>query len=150
MTKGKVVSKEEMARMLDGYEYECEYELPVNMCKIARDSGLVIVYGEPNDDSLIILEGAVRGEADLWRGGSIAFDGEAITEYQRDDYYPNFENIIDGWPHIESIYSDLPGEPTWVYDTDIPCSRFNLMENGAVYCVGIVFHVNDIGGNHEN
>lgn len=33
---------------------------------------------------------------------------------------------------------------SWTYKTDIPCERFNIWEDGELYCVGLVFSIEDL------
>lgn len=33
---------------------------------------------------------------------------------------------------------------TWTYETEIPCERFDIWEDGEVYCVGLVFSIEDL------
>ena len=36
----------------------------------------------------------------------------------------------------------LPAD--WTYETEIPCERFDIWEDGEVYCVGLVFSIEDL------
>lgn len=32
----------------------------------------------------------------------------------------------------------------WTYKTDIPCEQFDIWEDGEIYCVGLVFSIEDL------
>ena len=37
-----------------------------------------------------------------------------------------------------------PGKPAWSYETDIPHEKFNIYEDGELFCEGIVFSLEDL------
>ena len=36
------------------------------------------------------------------------------------------------------------GGVSWTFETDIPHETFNIYENGELFCVGIVFRMEDL------
>ena len=44
----------------------------------------------------------------------------------------------------KAVWHDKCG-PFWTFETDIPHETFTIMEDGAPWCIGIVFSVADLG-----
>lgn len=49
---------------------------------------------------------------------------------------------------IDAVWCDgmnRDGLPAaWTYKTDIPCEHFDIWEDGEIYCVGLVFSIEDL------
>lgn len=136
-----ILTKEEMAHMLDGLN--C---VPESVPGVARRSGLVIIYGLKDNDSEMVIAGAIEERLHYWKDAYAWFEKGKMIVNHCDEECPNFDTYIEGKHYVGAIYCDTPGEPEWVYDTDIPCVRFRLMEGDATFCIGIVFHIKEIGG----
>lgn len=111
-------------------------EITISESVTADQSGLVVVFGE-NDDSMH-FHGALNNEINCEDGGYISFSKN--DEYNC--YNGSFPNEIKAlWCPIDeegnSLYS-------WTYETDIPHSAFDIMEEDGFYCKGIVFSVDDL------
>ncbi len=139
------MTKEELAKKLDGKEYRSE--IPDALVKDAKANGLVIVYG--HSDDLIEFEGAIHDEGGCYDGGSFLIDRKGLIP-DRDDIDEDDE--LEAWlkrkkkaKKIEAIWCD-PNEPAWTYKTLIPHATFNVIEGDGdteVQCRGIVFSIND-------
>ncbi|MEG1513986.1 MAG: hypothetical protein RSD95_03770 [Clostridia bacterium] len=106
----------ELAAFLDGSEYQlCLEEKTTDM---AKEKEIVIVYGMSDD--LMEFEGA-------WYGEIEAYEGTTVTSSLGRT--------------ISAIWCANGHEgPDWSYKTDIPHEIFRIMEDGNIYCEGIVFH----------
>lgn len=129
------VTKEELAARLNG----CEYGLETigSTIKDAQESGLVIVYGYSDDN--MEFEGAIHDEVGCYNGGK-AFISKSGEVYADDGCVPEDarQNVI------EAIWCDLNTVAAWVYRTDIPHETFNIYEDGELFCIGLVFSMEDL------
>lgn len=126
------MTKKELAEKLNGREYGDSFS---DVLEEAKASGLVIVTGASDD--LMEFDGALRDEGSCYDGGPVYFDKDCVS--------------LDGSERanvIEAVWCDgtnSDGVPaTWTYKTDIPHEEFNIWEEGELYCVGIVFSIEDL------
>lgn len=101
----------------------------------AKKHGIVIVMGASDD--LMEFSGAIEDEGGCFDGGEVYFDCDGVSQ---DD--TERANVIEAiW--CDGMNSD--GVPaTWTYQTEIPHEKFNVWEDEELYCVGIVFSIEDI------
>ena len=92
----------------------------------AEENGFVIVYGYSDD--CIEFDGAIRDEAECFGDGKVYFDRDGIGK--------NKPNMIEALWDRENI--------SWIYQTEIPHDTFMIYEGGELFCVGIVFDINDL------
>lgn len=127
-----------------------EYPLyvPKDIAAEAKAAGIVIVYGASDD--LMEFEGAIRDEVGAWEGAKVLLDAKGPlpdwenieSEEQSADYHARKPHARE----IEAIW--CPSEPdgaSWAYKTEIPHVTFYVMEDGGIYCRGIVFSLADMG-----
>lgn len=127
------MTAKELAKKLDGREYgHC---ITREICAEAKEAGLVIVTGASDD--LMEFDGAIEDEADCFDGGKVYFDLNGVS--------------MDGSKReciIEAVWcngTNSKGAPAaWTYKTDIPHEEFDILEDGDLYCVGIVFSLSDL------
>ena len=137
-----IMRKEDLASLINGREYR--EEITSEEQRIAKENGLVVCFGASDD--LLKLKGAINEEFGAW-------DGETFTlcRTARGTIYWNDETNIpceefgcDRWK-IEAVWCPpLETLTSWLVKSDIPHSQFNIYEEGELYCVGIVFDVNDL------
>lgn len=131
----------ELAALLDGREYG--EEITPEEVRAAKEAGLVVVFGVSDD--LCEFLGAIRDETDCYGGDEIHFNRHEIInppEHTCEDckyYIAEVKRVKT----LKIIWRD-EGNPCWTYETDIPHETFRIMEDGEVYCVGIVFSVEDL------
>lgn len=135
-----------LAVMIDGLEYGTRdfHKQMAEFGKRAKALGLVIVYGASDD--LMEFEGAISDEVSAYGGGSALVDAKGLIPrfhgIDRDDE-PALADYFARKPHgkeIKAIWSD-DEYPTWTIKTDIPHESFQLNEDGAAFCRGIVFRM---------
>lgn len=139
------MTKEELAKALDGKEYR--KEISSYLLTEAKQSGLVIVYG--HSDDLMELEGAIEDEGSCYEGEKFLIDSYGLFG-DRDDLD---DDELEEWlkrkkkaKKIEAVWC-ADGEPAWTYKTNIPHATFNVIEGDGdteVQCRGIVFNISDL------
>lgn len=132
-----------LAETLNGREYGSEI-LDAEE-KQAKDAGLVVVFGYSDDNCE--FRGAIHEEIPCWDGEEIFFnkDGSNFTDSTGETPLTYMKNKSEPEANlIEAIWSPKEPECSWAYKTTIPHSTFDIMEDGDLYCRGIVFHINDL------
>ena len=87
----------------------------------AKENDLVIFFGASDD--LMEFRGAIDDEADCFDESGVDNHGTSSNE-------------------IEALW--CKGDIAWKYETDISHETFNVMEDGEIYCLGIVFCIDDL------
>lgn len=100
--------------------------------KEAESNGLVVVYGYSDDN--VEFAGAINDEVGAFEGTSVCVD-------HNNGVVP----INEGVPFnlIKAIWHDF-GDTSWSFETPIPHETFNIYEDGELFCVGIVFSMDDL------
>lgn len=131
----------EFAEQLTGIEYPCRIDR--DLIAKAKAAGIVIVYGASDD--LMEFEGAINDEVGVYDGG-IAYldDGKLLENPCSEPECPYFAKIKETAPFIEALWCTDEDAPAWTYETAIPHATFDVMEDGVLYCRGIVFALADV------
>lgn len=133
------MNKKELAALLHGRELGDEISKEEE--KIASESGLVVVFGASDD--LAEIRGAIYEEVGVYDGGVIAFlDGDLLQKKCDNDDCPHEEDMLEKAKIVKALWCDA--KIPWTYETEIPHETFDIMEEGIVFCRGIVFDVKDI------
>lgn len=133
------MTRDELCEHLDGNEIGNEID-EVTAMK-AREAGFVIVFGASDD--LVLLEGFIEDEAGY---GTVHIDAlhECLLVNECDDSdCPYFAQQKKSAVTIEALWCAEP-DICWTYETKIPHGTFETMEEGEVYCRGIVFHKSEL------
>lgn len=147
---GKNMTKEELAAILNGREYGSEITSAEEAD--AKAAGLLVVFGYSDDN--VELRGAISEEIGMYDGGRFCItsegsvmpmwedveitDKEEACEYFRKDALPRIGVDCQWAPADEPTLS-------WRYSTTAPHATFDVMEDGEVYCRGIVLAMADVG-----
>lgn len=140
--------KEELSEILNNREIR--NEITDDEIDIAKENNLVVVF--PYSDDGIIFIGSIRDHFSAWRGGIYTFSKTGLFHFINE--YSDFEDIelkilkkhrIEN-PYINNIKAvwNDKGNPCWYYETTIPHSKFNIMEEGELFAIGIIFSMNDL------
>lgn len=124
----------EIAEMLDGIDYGeliNERGKVKEIFGLAEEFDIVIVHGASDD--LMEFRGAIEDEADCYDGGEVYFDETGVY----DD--PELADNL-----INAVWADEEQKASWTYETDIPHEEFKVYEDEEVYCIGIVFSLDDL------
>jgi hypothetical protein len=138
---GKTMTAKELATILDCREYGAE--ITVAEARRAAESGLVVVYCHSDDN--IEFYGAIDDEVGCYGGSTIKITKAGVLNNPNcdNDDCPYYAAAKDGAKSIEAIWSD-DGNPCWTIDADIPHEKFRIYENTELFCIGIVFRLEDL------
>lgn len=134
------------AEKLNGREYGGWNTLTMEEGEELKASGLVVVFGESDD--LTEFRGAIDDEVGSLDGndiyvkadGTIANNDGGTFDHFVPDKNPEFALIAARW--------DCDGY-SWVYETDVPHESFDILEDGELYCKGVIFAVDDMLKSYE-
>lgn len=134
------MTAKELAQKLDGREYGSE--LTIEEKKEAKAAGLVVVYGASDD--LVEFEGAIHDEAGAFEPATIYLSKAGIFRVPDDSCReahncPYYEAATAACKKINASYGGY-----WAFETDIPCERFNIYDEGEFFCEGLVFSIDDL------
>jgi len=138
------MTKESLAALLTGREYH--NEITKQEEQEAKEAGLVVVFGYSDDN--MEMRGAIHEEFGAYEGGEIAFTKEGKEIEAEDMEVLEKYNVVPPLNKIEAVWCPENNEGdimcSWLYETEIPHSEFDIMEDGELYCQGIVFSINDL------
>lgn len=110
----------------------------------AKELGLVVVYGY--SDNNVEFRGAIDDEVGVYNGATICLTKTGLFEEPHDictQDCPFLAAALEKAKTIKAVWHD-EGNPCWTFETDIPHEVFNIYEDGDLFCVGIVFSVEDL------
>ena len=147
------MNKEEFAAKLNNSEYP--FGLSQELLKVAKENGLVVVYGASDD--LMEFEGAINDEVGVCNGGDAIVSVSGILK--------EWDSLMEDSPTKEEVLQYLDneknsavieaiwcgdGEPySFIYKTAIPHACFDVIEGDDKYCRGIVFSISDIANTEK-
>lgn len=142
------MTTKEWAEKLNGREYGDEID---NVeAREAKADGVVIVFGASDD--LMEFRGAIDDEIGACDGGTafVSIDGLfgecACDEYERRKC-KHLQAEKAKCRKVEAVWEpkDDSGKifSSWEIRTDIPHETFDIMEEGELYCRGVVFYLGD-------
>lgn len=133
------MDRSKLADYLDGREYTNEIDTATEL--EAKRYGLVVVFGASDD--LMEFRGAINDEIGCYESCIAYFrNGQLLTNDCDDEDCPHFQALKVGAPWVQGLWCHEP-DISWTFKTEIPHSTFNIMEDGKVYCRGIVFHLSN-------
>lgn len=130
----------ELATQIDGRQYLSE--LTKEEEREAAKSNLVVVYGRSDD--LMDFAGAIDDEVDCYDGGTayITENGVLAPPDCGEGECPYYKLALNATKAITAVWNDGSGA-SWTYKTDIPHETFKVLDDGELYCVGIVFSLSE-------
>jgi hypothetical protein len=133
------MNSQELAAILNGREYGAEISRAEEA--LAKENGLVVLFGASDD--LMEFRGAVNDETGVYGGGFAHFTRKGLlTNRCEEEDCPYFAQLKGEATAIGAEWS-TEGY-SWVYQTTIPHSTFDVLEDGDKYCRGIVFALSDV------
>ena len=111
----------------------------------AADAGLVVAYGYSDDN--VELRGAIDEEVGAYDGVTIRLTKTGVLQEPACDSAENcecpyFAAAKNAAKTIEAVWG--AGGVSWTFESDIPHETFNIYEDGELFCVGIVFSMEDL------
>lgn len=142
------MTAKELAAALSGREYGMEI-MPEEE-RDAKDAGLVVVYGYSDDN--IEIRGAIDAEVGAYDGTTIYFNESGLLNVPDCDDIegcecPYFAQAKKTAKTIDAVW--CKGEAPWTFETDIPHETFTVIEDGEIFCVGIVFNMDSLAKQHN-
>ena len=138
------MTAKELAEMLSGRKYGME--ITSEEARAAKDAGLVVVYGYSDDN--VEFSGAIDEEVGAYEDTTIYITKTGILDEPACGIAENIEGPYfiqarEKAQTIKAVWHDRGG-PCWTFETDIPHETFTIMEDGAPWCIGIVFSMADL------
>lgn len=131
----------EFAKKLTGREYTHPQFSDEERAE-AKENGFLIVYGASDD--LIELDGALYDEAGVYEGGFVRI------KVQRDEGALSGGFVEDSFGRsdvfsVEAKWCEGVDEDgriiTWTYDTSLAHETFDILEDGEIYCRGLIIQL---------
>lgn len=136
------MNKEELAKLLDGREYG--EEISKSEEKIAKDAGLVVVYGASDD--LCEFAGAIYDEVGCYNSGEVWLNKKGIISVDEDEV-----EVLEKHDCLDFVMKDAKqikinkGDGyTFTYETKIPHATFDIKDDDEPYCRGIIFSIDSL------
>lgn len=138
------MTPEELTSKLPSVEYR--KGIPDSIIKQAKKHNMVLVFGASDD--LVEFDGAFRCEIDAENGQNfrrlhISQKGVAEDGYP-DEESEEFKEMVEDMPFIDAYWCKEGADFSWVYDTKIPHSTFDIFDGDEQYCKAIVFSLSDL------
>lgn len=145
------MTKEELAGLINGRQYRDEITKEEEW--IAKESGLIVIFG--CSDDLLEFVGALDDEIGAYDGTDffIATDGMEIMVDEEEETYKKAKGLeayaIDRESRIDvnrfsAEWCPEGTDMSWEIKTELPHAKFEIMEDGEVYGIGIVISVSDL------
>ena len=132
-------------KLIDGKEY-C-HEMKDIVAEELAEKGIVIVFG--GSDDLMEFRGAIDDEIGAYEGTIAYLTDKGLFQNECDnDDCPHEARLRDRCATIKAIWGK--DGISWQYETDIPHLTFQIMEDGEVYCIGIIFRLTDVKKTQES
>lgn len=132
----------EVARIMNNNEYGDE--ITKEQEEILKAEGIVVLFGASDD--LSELRGAINDEVGAYDGVVLYFDEEGKllnNAYDADELNDLAKPY--GLKNIKVI-ANYREYPVFRYETEIQHEKFNIIEDGNIYCEGICFYFKDLVG----
>jgi hypothetical protein len=139
---------EDWARTLNGREYM--EETTTEEERQMYEAGIACVFGYSDD--LVIFKGAIDEEIDAYGGNTVLFSKGAVLKNDcgSGDECPHFQKQIESSRaakmYLDAEWCAREGAPPWTFEVPFEFETFDIFEEGELYCVGVVFHLSEIGG----
>ena len=143
-----MMTAKELAGMLTGRE--CRNEIFPEEERIAKNSGLDVVYGYSDD--CVELRGAIDDEIGAYNGTTIFVSREGKLLDNPDcnnPECPHYKAAVDSAVAIQAIWHNQGG-PCWTFRTAIPHATFTIVDEETLFCEGIVFSLDDVRNAETN
>ncbi len=135
----ETITKEELATLLNGNEIGDE--ITNEQLVLATNSNLVVAYGASDD--ILVLCGSIEDE--FYSTAYIDSNGKIINNDCHNQDCPCFIKRRNAGKKVDGIFDPKDSDLSWVITTEIPHSKFIIMEDGEPFCEGLVFSLNDLG-----
>lgn len=127
------------AAWINGNEYR--QEVTHDFRETLRTAGLVAIYGASDD--LTEIDGAVRDEGYSGDDTQHCLTRSGIEQNKCDegDRCPNWRPRE---PNIRARWCPPGFDGSWLIETPLPHASFDIMEDGEIYCRGVIIALTDL------
>lgn len=131
---------EEFAKLFNGREYG--EELSKQDEAQLKAHGMVAVFGYSDDN--VEFKGAIDDEIGAYGGALIHFTKKG--HFVNDEHRQRIEELeCDLEIKIDIPVNEIDAHfYPWKFNTDIPHATFDIMDDGELFCKGIVFSISDL------
>ena len=137
-----------VAKKLQGCQYRDE--LTGREEVVLEKNRIVVAFGRSDD--VIQFNGAVSDETGAWRQSETYFTRDGILKNECEEYdCPNFRKFLESVKY-GTVTSETDHDKygcTHYLTADFPHHKFDVMEDGEKYCVGIAFSLDDVTKTEE-
>jgi hypothetical protein len=136
----------EWAEKLTGIEYPAD-ELDDLNKEMATD-GIIIAYGASDD--LLEFRGVIYDEVGAWEGTEAIISSRGkgtafiFDEEENNDSKEFSRKEIKQMQKIKAVWNPKDIDASWKIETEIPHETFDIMEDGELFCRGVLIHVDSI------
>lgn len=129
------MNAKQLAAMLGGRQMGNEIQADEE--KLAREAGLVVVFGYSDDN--VELRGAIHDEVSAYNGTTVYLGAAGILANDcDDDRCPHFLRARERAPQFKAKWDDGSGA-AWTFLVPWPHETFRVFEEKELFCVGVVF-----------
>jgi hypothetical protein len=146
----------EFAALINGRQYR--HEVTRAESAMAKCHGLVVIYGASDD--LLEFEGAISEELGAYDGTTarigqygVLKEFEELRGSMEDeaDFEAYFRRKASGFAIVKAVWcptKDETSDPwaSWSIETEVPHATFDIMEDGELFCRGVVLRLADLPG----
>lgn len=150
------MTPQEFAARLNGRQYRSE--LTAEEAREAKRLGLVVIYGA--SDNLLEFDGAISDELGAHDGTEARVDQRGVLASFEDlvgrtedesEFELYFRRKAAGFAIVKAFWcprKDEVSEPwaSWSIETEVPHATFDIMEDGELFCRGVVLRLADLPG----
>jgi hypothetical protein len=130
------MTKESLAKQLDGREYGSE--ITTDECAMAKQCGLLIVFGYSDDN--VEFRGAFEGEVGAYESGVIPFTTTGPLSEHDDGCECDFCGYKEAVKKAHILGFEFKSEG-WKFSTKLPHAKFTIKEGGGIFGEGLVIEL---------
>lgn len=114
-----------------------------SMVSEAKKNNIVIALGLSDD--VLMLEGVIYDEYKANDGTKIFLNSKGVIENKCEDSdCPHFrKELSEAKNYVEAVWCPEGKDMSWEIRSNIPHETFDIMEDGEIFCRGIVFKFKD-------
>lgn len=131
----------EVVSIIDNVEYPPRFTR--SFIRQVESSGIVIVYGLSDD--LLEFQGAIDDEIGACDGVEVLVSKNGVLPARDDiDTDEEMAQYLEDKANGQAVEAIWGNDVSWTIKTNIPHEKFHIMEDGEVYCLGVVFKMDDL------
>ncbi len=139
------MNAKEWAKKLNGREYT--KEITAEEEKQAAANGIIIIFGASDD--LLEFRGVIDDEfgANGGREVKLTPDLTIFNPTENRETFKYNESQIVRFPMVKAVWCPAEIDVRWLIVTDLPCETFDILEDGELFCRGVVIEAKEVKAN---